>query len=446
MILPTPTGDQTVAMAGKPPNPYTQYVSLASDTFTGRNVTPESALALPAVYGAVSLISNMIGTMPLETVVVTKGRPSVVKRGRLATLLRYAPNDDMPASIVWSLVSAHLCLRGNSYLAKLRDASGYVNELYPIDPDSVHPFRDYDGVKKFRVRLYSGNTFVDKVFGKSEILHVMGPSFNTGLLGASPIAVMRNALGIQLAREEYTARFYQQGAAIKGVISIPEKITPETAQLIRMQYQSRQAGMENSHTPLVIDAGGQFTTASINPQDQQLIEQMKWGPVEIATAFNLPAARLNADQQNMNYSNVGQDDLMMHKQAIRPRAVFIEEALNLDIDLFGATSSWVPMFNFDSALRVDPLTRVNIAVQRLRNRMSTPNTEIALEGGSLPLRDDEFGDVYADQLWAQGINTTGAANHGELGNPADETGGGNPAADDNTSDAAPPEPASKGGK
>lgn len=429
MILPTPTGDQSVSMVGKPPNPYTQYVSLASDTMTGRSVTPEMALALPAVFGAVSLISNMIGTMPLETVVSSTAE--VVTRGRMAPMLRYAPNQDMSAAIVWTLVAAHLCLRGNAYLAKLRDAQGFVNELYPISPDTVHPFRDYDGLKKFRVRLYSGNTFVDKVFDTSQILHIMGPSFDNGLMGASPIAVMRNAMGIQLARQEYNAKFYQQGAAVKGVISLAEKITPETATLIRNQYAGRQAGLDNAHLPLVLDNGATFSTASLSPDDQQLIEQMKWGPVEIATAYNLPASDLNADQQNMNYSNVGQDDLKRHKMAILPRAVFIESAINLDPDLFGYMSSWVPLFNFSASLRVDPLTRVQIAVQRLRNRMSTPNTEIMLEGG-LPNRSDEFGDLYADQLWAQGINTSGSANHGELGDPADENSGGASAASDST--------------
>lgn len=360
MIIRTPKGGEVnIASAARPSDPWGAYTTILSDTFAGRNVTPEGALALTAVFGATSLIANTCGTLPLETHDKTVGKRTIVQGGRLAPMLRYQPNEDMPASTYWTLVFAHLCLRGNHYAAKIRGADGEVRELYPISPDSVHPFRGEGGRKLFRVHLYDGSTYMDYVFTKREILHIMGPSFDDGLQGASPIAVARNRLGVQLAQSEFQARFYQDGAMMQGVLSTPNDLSPEAAERIKTQWRARHAGLENAHDIAVLHSGAQYQGIGVSPEDQQLIESMKWGATEIATLFNIPASRINADSgsNSIKYANSGQDDLHFAKSAVLPRLKFVEDALNCDPDLFGFQSPWEPKFNVDSVLRADIKTR-----------------------------------------------------------------------------------------
>lgn len=394
MILAGKTGDVSIKAAARPADPWQSYApTLSTETFAGRSVTPEMALAISAVYGSVSLVSQTCGTLPCETLKAdSKGNTLEVKDNNLSRMLRYKPNRDMPASVLWTLAFSHILLRGNSYLAKLRDNRGFVAELYPIRPEYVTPFRDENGDKKFRVRIYSGTTFVDHVFGPEDILHLMGPSFDDGLLGASPIGVMRNRLGVQLAQSEYQARFYQEGAAIKGTLSVQGQLTKESADRLRGQWREAYGGVGNSHKIAVLEQGANFSPVSISPEDQQLIQQMRWGATEIATAYGIPASRINAEGASLTYTNSIQDDLHFFKSAIYPRLKLVEDCLNCDPDLFGVDSPWFPRFDIDAVLRADIKTRYEIYAMGRTSGFESPNTILAQEGR--PAR--EGGDVYED--------------------------------------------------
>lgn len=360
MILGTPKGDVPIASAAKPSNPWLAYSTLAQDTLAGRDVTPSSALALNAVYGAISLIANGCGMLPCETIdTKATGKGKLVTAGRLAPMLRHQPNEDMSGVDYWTLVFNHLLSWGNHYAAKLRGPDGYVRELYPLLPESVHPFRDAQGRKLFRVATYDGATFVDQVFTKRDIWHVMGPSFDAGLTGASPIAVQRYALGVATAQAEYQSRFYMDGSALKGYLSTEQRdLSPEAADRIKAQWRARHSGLSNAHDVPVLHSGLKFEATSISPEDAQLVESMKWSATQIATMYGLPASRLNTDGGHSNrYANMAQDDLHVVKSAYLPRILRVEAALNMDADLFGPMSPWVPKFNIAAAERADQKSR-----------------------------------------------------------------------------------------
>lgn len=357
MLLKTPNGDKSIKVAARPYDPWSAYSSLATDTFTGRDVLPEDSLAIAAVYGAVTLISESCGTLPLETIDQSAGKNVVVENAAVARMLRHQPNADMPAVVYWPLVYAHMLLRGNHYSAKLRGADGFVNELYPLLPDSVKPFRDEQGRKLFRVTIYDGNGFEEMILGPEHVLHFMGPSFDNGLTGASPMGLMRNRLGVALAQSEYQARFYANGAMMDGVLSTPGDLSPDAAERIKAQWRAKHTGLANRGDIAVLHSGAQYQELSMSPEDQQLIQSMKWGSTEIATAFNLPASSLNAEGSSMTYSNVEQDKLLEATRAFVPRIRRVEGALNADRELFGVQSVWIPRVNTRALLRGDTKTR-----------------------------------------------------------------------------------------
>lgn len=360
MILSTDKGD--LAFAARTPDVWAKYSTLASDTLAGQSVTPEGALSLAAVYGAVSMISATNGTMPLETIDTRATSGSrIVEGGYTAPMLKHQPNTDMSGVDLWTLVNAHLLLRGNAYLAKFKDEQGVVRELYPINPAYVHPYRDEDGRKLFRVQISGTGGLLDKTFTSDVILHIKGQSFDDGVMGASPIAVVRNRIGVHQAQSEYQGRSYQDGMLIKGVLSSPQNnLSAETAQRIKQQWRSAYGGVGNSHDIAVLHSGVTFEKVALSPEDAQFIQTMKWGHTEIATIYNIPASRLNGEGTSLTYANQGQDDLFYYKQACFPIIRRIESALNMDPDLFGFQSAWVPKFNPDAVLRADIETRFSV--------------------------------------------------------------------------------------
>lgn len=58
------------------------------------------------------------------------------------------------------------------------------------------------------------------VLQKEDVLHIPGLGFD-GLVGYSPIAMARNAVGMTMACEEYGASFFANGASPSGVLEHP---------------------------------------------------------------------------------------------------------------------------------------------------------------------------------------------------------------------------------
>lgn len=360
MILETTRG--TLNLAAKPHNPWRQYEGIATDTHAGVRVAPEDSLALVAVYGAVSLIADANGTMPLETIDqrAISGR-KVVEGGWMAPMLRYEPNSDMSGADLWTMVNAHLILRGNAYLAKLKNPDGTVRELYPLMPWNVNPYRDAQGRKVFRVTVYEGDTAVDADYTPDAILHIKGKSITNPLRGESPFTHARDVIGTQLAQTEYQARAYQDGMMLKGILSVPHmNFSPDAAERVKQQWRSAYAGLGNSHDIAVLHGGASFNPVSLSPEDAQFIQTMKWTHTQIATLLKIPASRLNGEGTSMTYANQGQDDLFFDKQACLPLRIMIEQAINRDRDLFGPSSPWVPKFNPKTQLQADILTRFEV--------------------------------------------------------------------------------------
>lgn len=394
MILETISGPRTLTKAAKPYDPWNAYSVLPSSTIAGQQVTPESAMALVAVYGGVSLIADANGTMPLEVIDERAAAGErVVRGGWMAPMLRYQPNADMSGVDLWTMVNAHLLLRGNAYLAKIKNAQGRIEELYPIHPANVNPYRDSKGRKLFRVSVFDGTGVVEEIYTPDAILHIKGKSVTDPLVGESPFATARNTIGAQLSQIEYQGRAYQDGMTLKGVLSIPrDNLSPDAAERIKQQWKSAHSGLGNSHEIAVLHSGATFNPVSLSPEDAQFIETMKWSHTQIATLLKIPASRLNGEGASLTYSNQGQDDLFFDKQACLPLRIMIEQALNRDPDLFGYTSPWIPQFNEKSQLRADDETRARIADMRLRNGSLSVNEYRAFEGESSIGPD---GDVYS---------------------------------------------------
>jgi len=72
-----------------------------------------------------------------------------------------------------------------------------------------------------------------------DVFHVPGLGFD-GLVGYSPIAMAKNAIGLAIATEEYGAKFFANGASPGGVLEHPGTI--KDPQRVRDSWQSTFGG------------------------------------------------------------------------------------------------------------------------------------------------------------------------------------------------------------
>ena len=104
----------------------------------------------------------------------------------------------------------HLLLWGNSYSQIIRDGMGRVVGLYPLLPNHMSVDRDEHGEIFYTYTPSSDSNPNLKgtqqvKLRRQDVLHIPGLGFD-GLVGYSPIAMARNAVGMTLACEEYDSR------------------------------------------------------------------------------------------------------------------------------------------------------------------------------------------------------------------------------------------------
>lgn len=358
LMLATPNGDVTLQSVARQPSAST-YMPAAAGTYAGRSVTPQDALGIAAFYSGVNLIAKTGGTLPLEVMERTSVGHKAVTGADIAMRLRYQPNPDVPASTFWTTVLVHMLATGNAFAAKLSPTDEFERapELWLIPPGEIAPYRDDTGTKRFRIQTSRGQ-MMD--IPADAIVHFRGVSLHDGLMGHSPVSAMRARLGVALAASEYQQRFFRQGAAVKGVLSVDGTLDKDAADTIREQWHSTYGGVENAHSIAVLDHGAKYQPVSLSNDDAQFIEQMRFGATEIAAMLNIPPAMIGADGASMTYTNAQHNDLHFLKFTLRPWLTFIEDALNTDRELFGAQSQWQPRFNTDAVIRPDIQTRFSV--------------------------------------------------------------------------------------
>ena len=263
----------------KPQNSYDSpsYAYFFGRSNAGKRVTDRTALQHIAVYACVRVLSEAIAQLPLHLYKYNDSGKERVPQHPLYFLLHDQPNPEMTSFVFRETLMSHLLIYGNAYAQIIRNGRGDVLGLYPLMPDKVRVDRDQ---RNRLVYIYSrydeANPNLkeqgDIVLYADEVLHIPGLGFD-GLVGYSPIALAKNAIGISIACEEYGASFFGNNANPNGVLEHPGVI--KNPDKLRDAWH-RAYGGKNSHKVAVLEEGVKFTPISIPNNEAQFLETRKF--------------------------------------------------------------------------------------------------------------------------------------------------------------------------
>ena len=275
----------------KPQNSYDSpsYTYFFGRSNAGKRVTDRTALQHIAVYACVRVLSEAIAQLPLHVYQYTENGKERVPQHPLYFLLHDQPNPEMTSFVFRETLMSHLLIYGNAYAQIIRNGRGDVLGLYPLMPDKMKVDRDE---KNRLIYIYSrydeANPNLkeqgDIILYADEVLHIPGLGFD-GLVGYSPIALAKNAIGISIACEEYGASFFGNNANPSGVLEHPGVI--KNPDKLRDAWH-RAYGGRNAHKVAVLEEGVKFTPISIPNNEAQFLETRKFQIKEIARMYRVP--------------------------------------------------------------------------------------------------------------------------------------------------------------
>jgi len=380
----------------KPSDYYTgsNYTYLFGPTTSGKSVNEFTAMQTTAVYSCVRILSEALASLPLHIYRYKEGGKERVYDHPLYHILHDEPNSEMTSFVFRETLMSHLLIWGNAYVQVIRDGAGRVLGLYPLLPNKVNVGRDKSGEIFYTYARTSDENPNFKDYGtvvlrKQDVLHIPGLGFD-GLVGYSPIAMAKNAVGMTLACEEYGASFFANGANPGGVLEHPGVL--KDPKKVRDSWNEVYRGTNNAHKVAVLEEGMKYQQIGIPPEEAQFLETRKFQINEIARLYRIPP-HMVGDLEKSSFSNIEQQSLEFVKYTLDPWVIRWEQALQRSLLLPREKSEYFIKLNVDGLLRGDYQSRMNgYSIGRQNGWLSANDIREMEDMNSIP--ENEGGNLY----------------------------------------------------
>lgn len=287
-----------------------EALALLGINISGLPVTAASAMSVPAVKRAVSLIAESVATLPFKTYdadtrEAAKDHPSY-------SIVHGWVNDWTSAETLREQLTVDALLTGNGFAEVVRNAEGKVLELHRMDPSAVDMLRDTFGEPTYRIRLKDGG---EAFLPYTDVLHLQAMG------GVSPVMMAREAIGLALSAEQHLSGFFKNAGRPSGVILRPTSLGKgeegaTTMRKIIGSWFETHSGKSAGGTA-ILDEGMTYQPIASSNTDAQFLENRLEQIREIARAFNVPPALLY-ETSRATWSNFEQSHRDFLTGTLRP--------------------------------------------------------------------------------------------------------------------------------
>jgi HK97 family phage portal protein len=377
-------------------------------TKSGVQVNEQTALTFSAVFSAVRILSEALGSMEINVYKQLAKGKEVATAMPAHRLLSTQANEYMTAATFKETFFANLVLWGRAAAKIEYDGAGRPCRLIPFQSRLMRPIR-INGQMLIRVETPNGNND----FQMEEVLYVPGLSLN-GLEGLSPIAYCREAVAMGKAAEIFGAAFFGNGATVNGTLTHPGTLSNEAHKRLTESWNMRHQGVANANKMTILEEGMTYNRIGIPPEDAQFLQTRKFQVQEIARIYRIPP-HMMADLDRSTNNNIEQQSLDFLTNTLATYIAKFEQ--ECDAKLLPPGNQYYTSFNERSLLRGD-----------IKTRMAYYNG--GRQWGYLSVNDiremEDLNDIQNGDIYLTPVNMADAADPQEKpeDDPALETGDG----------------------
>jgi HK97 family phage portal protein len=283
-----------------------------SRNFADARVNPDQALRLSAVWSCINLLANTISTLPLQA------------HRRDGT--EFDPPLLSSPGAGWTLpdwleaIMRSLLLRGNAY-GFITARSGprlSPSQVELVDPDLMSVTVSPDGAVTYRFR--------GREVDPSDLWHVRAYRYPGSPLGLAPVTYAAESIGLGLSTRRFGQAYFSDGAMPTGVLNIPHMASDDTIELARAKLTQETHGRRQ---PLIVSGEITWTPLSVNPEQSQFLDSMRFNVTEICRIFGVPAAMVDGQSEDSNtYANLEGRSLHFLQYSLTPWLVRLENAIS----------------------------------------------------------------------------------------------------------------------
>lgn len=377
------------------------YGGVGTSTKTGTSVSEYNAMQLAVVWCCIKVLSEDMASLPLH---LYKRRKSGGKDKATADdryyLLHDKPNPEMTAMSFREAYASHLLSWGNGYAEKqLRGSLGKLEALWPITPNRVTVYRNEKKQLRYEIQMTMGNK-VD--LPRRQILHTPGLSYN-GLIGYSPIAAAREAIGLGMALEEFGELYFGNGTHPGVVISHPGQLSPQAHSNLGTSLADAHSGLGKTHRLMLLEEGMKIEKIGIPNDEAQFLESRKFQNVDIGSRiYRLAPQQYGEYDKASTYASSEQFALDYVTKTLRAWLVRLEQSYNFSLLDDSERDEYFFEHNVEGMLRGDIASRYSSYSIAKASRLLTTNEIRELENRN-PIDGGDVLDITPNMV---PVNTT----------------------------------------
>lgn len=263
------------------------------------SVSADMAMKLAAVYRCTSIVSGTVASLPLQVKKKVDGYWQTVETGRMAMILGLKPNDRQTRFDLIRNAVIQILNQGNAYIYPEWRNDGELGKLILLSPNTC----TYDKENN----VYMVNDFTNKIFGTfdaEDMIHLRNMSTDGGYTGVSTLQYAAKVLRIASKGDDKSEEVYSPGGTrrgfitgasdyIKGVGAFQDKELGTVADRVSEEMASGKQVMN-------LPNGTDFKPMDLSPADTQLLENKKFGVLEICRFYGVHPDKVFAGQ-SANY-------------------------------------------------------------------------------------------------------------------------------------------------
>lgn len=330
-------------------------------TRAGVHVSEQSALGVSAVWAAVKVIAEGVGSLDLHQFKKQKdGGRKEVTTGPFAEMLASEPNPEMTWPVFFEVLMSHALLWGTAYAEIERNGAGEPIAVYPVHPRWVVVERNIgSGGLLYRITQPINTVSSPSEAGhvvtldQSDMLAIPGCISIDGSQGYNLLRLARENIAYSIACDRFGQAYFGNSARIGALLSTPNKLSDEARQNLRSSFHALNGGVDASGRTALLEEGMTFTPLTYSDEGGMYSTTREFQVLEVARLFNLNPARLQ-DWGRQTWGNYSIAQTEFATITLRPWINKIEHEIRRKIDL--GPDGYVE-FDLDSMLRGDITTR-----------------------------------------------------------------------------------------
>jgi HK97 family phage portal protein len=279
--------------------------------------TPETALTLTAVWRSVQILATTVSNLGIQTKRYATGMEMIVENPA------FINNPSLIVKrreFIYATVT-DLALYGNAFWYKSLDSAGRVIDVMQIPSNQVSVEVDGDQLNSPKRFVY-----LNKVYTMNQIEHLQLFPRAGYLKGPSPIDTCSQDIAGALDLRDYQSNWFSAGGVPTGVLKTGKEITPDDAQTITNNWNTKQATRQIA----VLGNGFEYQQIALKPSEALFTDVSSQAVQGIARLFGIPPRKLvtGVDGTSDTYSNLVDEESAFFRETVQAYTRPIQDALS----------------------------------------------------------------------------------------------------------------------